>query len=93
MDTVLLILNLATVAILIMLLLKKSAPNRDLSGLTERLIRVEGELDKLTPKIESAFRENRHEIAESLHNIQRTLDTRVKTLQDDNAKKLEEMRR
>ncbi len=92
MDTVLLILNLATVAILIMLLLKKSAPNRDLSGLTERLIRVEGELDKLTPKIESAFRENRHEIAESLHNIQRTLDTRVKTLQDDNAKKLEEMR-
>ena len=92
MDTVLLILNLATVAILIMILLKKSAPNRDLSGLTERLIRVEGELDKLTPKIESAFRENRHEIAESLHNIQRTLDTRVKTLQDDNAKKLEEMR-
>ena len=60
--------------------------------LNERLIRIESELDKLTPKISSEFRENRKEISDNLQVIQKTVDTRVKTLQDENTKKLEEMR-
>lgn len=92
MDTILLLTNLAILILLIFLLTRKTRPSQDNSALTERMIRIEGELDKLTPKIESAFRENRREIAESLHSIQRTLDTRVRTLQEDNSKKLEEMR-
>ena len=60
--------------------------------LDERMIRIETEVDKLTPKISGEFRENRKEIAENLYTIQKTVDTRVKTLQDENTKKLEEMR-
>ena len=60
--------------------------------LSERLIRIEAELDKLTPKISNEFRENRKEISDNLQVIQKTVDTRVKTLQDENTKKLEEMR-
>lgn len=92
MDTLSIILEVIAVVLLITIFLRKAHSNADFAKLEERLIRVEGELDKLTPKIEDAFRDNRREIAENLHNIQRTLDTRVKTLQDDNSKKLEEMR-
>lgn len=58
----------------------------------ERMIRVEAGVEKITPKIAGEFRENRKEISQNLETIQRTVDTRVKSLQDDNAKKLEEMR-
>lgn len=92
MDTISIILEVATLILVGVLFLRKSHPRADSSRLQERLIRIEGELDKLTPKIEDAFRSNRREIADSLHNIDRTLDTRVRTLQDDNSKKLEEMR-
>lgn len=93
MEFALIGLSLINLAILAMLFFRKPAGSRqDTIRLEERLIRVEAELDKLTPKIENAFRENRKEIAESLQRIQTTLDTRVKCLQEDNTKKLEEMR-
>ena len=60
--------------------------------LDERMIRIESEVDKLTPKISGEFRENRKEISENLQTIQKTVDTRVKNLQEENTKKLEEMR-
>lgn len=84
-------LLLIAIGILVILVFRRPVGS-DTARIEERLIRVEGELDKLTPKIEGAFRENRREIAENLQGIQRTVDTRVKSLQDDNAKKLEEMR-
>lgn len=71
---------------------KPQPPVVDTSRLEERLIRVEAELDKIAPKIENEFRDNRKEIADNLQGIQKTVDTRVKSLQDDNSKKLEEMR-
>lgn len=75
------------------LLLRKSSGSRgELRELSERLIRVEATLDKLVPNIENEFRENRKEISTNLQGIQRTVDSRVKSLQDDNSKKLEEMR-
>lgn len=91
MEILIVALLFVILALLIFLLCRRPA-GISTARIEERLIRVEGELDKLTPKIEAAFRENRREISENLQGIQRTVDTRVKSLQDDNSKKLEEMR-
>ena len=96
-------LLLINLGLLVILIARKPVARVDTTKLEERLIRVEGQLDKLTPKIEDAFRENRREITTNLQDsrkelsdnlqlIQKTVDTRVKSLQDDNSKKLEEMR-
>ena len=92
MDILVVILLLAIIGLLILNLLRKPVARIDTSILSERLIRVEAELDKLVPKIENEFRENRKEISDNLKTIQDTVDSRVKNLQDDNTKKLEEMR-
>lgn len=92
MEFLLVILSVIIIALLVLLVFRRPTTSVGLSRLEERLIRIEGELDRLTPKVEEAFRNNRKEISDNLQGIQRTLDTRVKDLQDDNAKKLEEMR-
>lgn len=92
MDIFLVMLGIIIVVLLVLLLLRKPVARIDTSKLEERLIRVEAELDKLAPKIEGEFRENRKEISDNLQGIQRTVDNRVKSLQDDNSKRLEEMR-
>lgn len=61
-------------------------------NLHERMIRVEVTVDKITKGVDDGFRDNRKEIATNLQTIQKTVDLRVKDLQTDNAKKLEEMR-
>ncbi len=86
------ILGVIAVVLLVVLLVRKPKVQADTKDLEERMIRIEGELDKLTPKISAEFRENRKEIAQNLASIQKTVDTKIKDLQDDNAKKLEEMR-
>lgn len=97
-------LLLINLGLLVFVIFRKSAaPNIDTSKLEERLIRVESELDKLSPKIAEEFRENRKEIADNLQgsrkeiadnlqNIQKTVDNRVKSLQDENSRKLDQMR-
>ncbi len=92
MDITLVVLCGIIIVLLLFLLFRQPVARIDTSRLEERLIRVEGELDKLSPKIEDEFRENRKEISDNLQGIQRTVDSRVKSLQDDNSKKLEEMR-
>lgn len=115
MEIALIVLGGLNLALLIILLFKKPKTSSDnleeiakdlaesTKKLDERMIRVESEVDKLTPKISDEFREsrkeisenlrgNRKEISDNLQNIQKTVDTRVKTLQDENTKKLEEMR-
>lgn len=70
--------------ILIVLVLKKNPGNSehaDFKAMSERLIRVEGEVSKINPAIDRNFRENRKEIADNLER-----------LQTGNEKKLEEMR-
>ena len=88
------ILGVINIALLILLIVKsKSNARTEMPReLSERLIRIEAELDKLTPKISNEFRENRKEISDNLQVIQKTVDVRVKNLQDENTKKLEEMR-
>lgn len=92
MDIVVIILGVLNLILLVGLFFKKPVKAEMPRELNERLIRIESELDKLTPKISSEFRENRKEISDNLQVIQKTVDTRVKTLQDENTKKLEEMR-
>lgn len=103
MELTLIGLLLINLGLLVILIARKPVARVDTTKLEERLIRVEGQLDELTPKIEDAFRENRREITTNLQDsrkelsdnlqlIQKTVDTRVKSLQDDNSKKLEEMR-
>lgn len=92
MDTAIVILLIITIVLLLAVLLRKPKARLDTSRLEERLIRVESSVDKLMPRVESEFRENRKEISDNFNVIQHTVDTRVKSLQDDNAKKLEEMR-
>lgn len=92
MEVILIILAALNLILLAVLLFRKPQKAEMPRELNERLIRIESELDKLTPKISSEFRENRKEISDNLQVIQKTVDTRVKTLQDENTKKLEEMR-
>ena len=70
--------------VVIVLLVKKSDNNResaDFKAMEERLIRVEGEVNKINPSIDRNFRENRKEISDNLER-----------LQNGNEKKLEEIR-
>lgn len=96
MEIIAVVLGCINLILLIILLVKKPTRtnnnSEELKAVLERLIRIEAVTDKLTPKIETEFRENRKEISGNLQNIQKTVDTRVKTLQDENTKKLEEMR-
>ena len=92
MEIFLVILGVANIALLLFLLTKKPSTAVDLDPIKERLIRVEGSLEKLNPSIDRNFRENREEISKNLDNISRTFDLRVKNLQEGNEKKLEEMR-
>lgn len=94
MEIALIILSILNLVLLIILIARNSRqPELTLSqNDVERLVRIEATLDKLTPAISTEFRENRKEIATNLQGIQRTVDLRVKSLQDDNAKKLDQMR-
>lgn len=89
------ILGAVNILLLLVLIFRKSSSkdyDAEFKKLDERMIRIEAATDKLAPKIEGEFRENRKEIAENLQNVQKTVDTRVKNLQEENTKKLDEMR-
>jgi len=92
MDTFIIVLLFLIIILLVLNLLRKPTARLDTKTFEERLIRVEAALDKLSPQIETEFRANRKEISENFQTVGRTLDSRVKLLQDDNNKKLEEMR-
>ncbi len=103
MDILLLILLIILIGLTIVNLLRRPKIELDTRKFEDRLIRVEAEVEKLAPKIETEFRENRKEITLNLGQIQKSvgasvkdlqdnLDKNVKNLQDNNSKKLEEMR-
>ena len=58
----------------------------------ERLIRLEGEVNKINPSIDRNFRENRKEIADNLERMQNSNAKSIEQLRTGNEKKLEEMR-
>ena len=81
MDIVLIVLGAVIIALLLVLIFKKPKTETGFKSMEERLIRVEGEIEKINPSIDRNFRENREEIAKNLER-----------LQTGNEKKLEEMR-
>ena len=96
METILLILVMVAIIgeiVIIAMMVGRKQEKNNLKPLEERMIRVEGVVDKIAPKIETEFRGNRKEISENLGNIQKTVDNRVKSLQEDNSKRLTEMQK
>ena len=86
MIIVVLIVSILNFLLLIYLLTKKSERSdgkfeRNFEKIIEKLVRIEGDVDKISPKIDENFRENRKEITENFRNIQ-----------NSNEKKLEQMR-
>lgn len=103
MEIVILGIGVLNIVLLLVIMLKKpqdttefakmvEQTQKQVKQIDERMIRIEAGVEKITPKIAGEFRENRKEISQNFETIQRTVDTRVKSLQEDNAKKLEEMR-
>ena len=81
MDILFIVLGAIIIALLLVLIFKKPKAETNFKSMEERLIRVEGEIEKINPAIDRNFRENREEIAKNLER-----------LQTGNEKKLEEMR-
>ena len=100
MEIIAIVLAAINLILLIFLIFKKPTSDNSLktelqkatNQLHERLIRIESEVDKFTPKVSQEFRENRKEISSNFQNIEKSVDTRIKSLQDDNSKKLDAMR-
>ena len=93
MEWIIAVLLVVAIGMLFVLVIRKPRTVEiDTSKLDERLIRVEAELDKIAPRIENEFRDNRKEISDNLQGIQKTIDNRVKSLQDENSRKLDQMR-
>lgn len=82
------------VVVIVLLLRKSSDKNErvDFKAMEERLIRVEGEVGKISPAIDRNFRENRKEINENLERMQNSNTKSLELLRTGNEKKLEQMR-
>lgn len=98
MDILLIIIGMITVVLLIFLIilvLRKSITNTppfDAKSFEERLIRMEGEVNKINPAIDKNFRDNRKEISENLERMQNVSAKNLELLRSSNEKKLEQMR-
>ena len=87
---------LTVLSIIIIVLLFRNNPKRssnaDYKKMDERLIRIEGAIDKINPSIDRNFRENRKEISENLVRMQSSNEKSLELLRVGNEKKLEQMR-
>ena len=81
METTLVILGILNAVLLIILIAKTlKQPETKLNQEDlERLVRIEAELDKLTPKISSEFRESRREITENLTKSRKEISDNLST--------------
>lgn len=92
------ILGIIDLGLLFFLIFKKPDSNANKAEI-ERIVRLDTKvevltkkIDDLTPRISEEFRANRKEINENLSGISKTVDTRVKEMQNSNEQKLEQMR-
>ncbi len=98
MDMVLVILSIVIIVLLItsvVFLIKINSTrsnSNEFKAMNERIIRMEGEINKINPSIDRNFRENRKEINDNLERIQNTNAKSIEQLRTGNEKKLEEMR-
>ncbi len=98
MDMVLIILSIVIIVLLVasvVFLIKINSTrsnSNEFKAMNERIIRMEGEINKINPSIDRNFRENRKEINDNLERIQNTNAKSLEQLRTGNEKKLEEMR-
>ena len=107
MEIVLGVMGVIIIILLLVLIFFKPIKRNDLpedyKAMEERLIRMEGELAKLTPEMDRNFRENRKELNENLERMrlgnEKSFDKMrisneksLEQLRTNNEKKLEEMR-
>lgn len=90
-GVVIIVLLIVTIVLLIA---KQSNKNEktNFRAMDERLIRLEGEVNKINPAIDRNFRENRKEISENLARMQHSNEKSLELLRSGNEKKLEQMR-
>ena len=98
-----LILIIVLLMVNLIVSLKNKPAENNYKKLEEKLIRMEGEIDKINPGIDRNFRENRKEIAEnlarmntaneqSLEKFRHSNERSLEQVRNENAKKLDEMR-
>ena len=98
MDVVLLILGAIIIVLLatvIVLLLKRNNSNLSASNfksMEERLIRVEGEVGKISPEMDRNFRENRKEITDNFERMRSSNEKELERMRTGNEKSLEQLR-
>lgn len=91
MGAVIVIL-LIVVIVLVVKTGKGKEGSSDYKAMEERLIRMEGEIAKISPEIDRNFRENRKEMSENMVRMQSSNEKSLELLRTGNEKKLEQMR-
>ena len=81
-----------TVAVIVLVVRKGATPMADFKEMQERLIRMEGEVAKVSPEMDRNFRENRKEMAESLERMQGSNEKALERMRTSNEKGLEQVR-
>ena len=91
------VMGVVIIGLLLVVIFKRpraenNAEKAELKQLEEKLIRIDGEISKISPAIDRNFRENRKEIAESLERMQNSSAKSIERMQSSNAKSIEELR-
>ena len=80
------------VAVIVLVVRRGATPTADFKEMQERLIRMEGEVAKVSPEMDRNFRENRKEMAESLERMQGSNEKALERMRTSNEKGLEQVR-
>ena len=83
---------LIVVIVLLAKKLNKTEKAAELKAMEERLIKMEGEINKINPEIDRNFRENRKELNESLELMRTGNEKTLIQMRESNAKDLDKMR-
>lgn len=73
-------------------LILKPREKQDYKKLEERLIRVEGEVGKISPEMDRNFRENRKEITDNFERMRSSNEKELERMRAGNEKSLEQLR-
>ncbi len=98
MDVILLILGIIIIvllAVLIVLSIRKNnntLNSANFKSMEERLIRVEGEVGKISPEMDRNFRENRKEITDNFERMRSSNEKELERMRTGNEKSLEQLR-
>ena len=95
MDIFLGVMGVIIIVLLLILVFRRPGVTKDgadLKQIEERLIRVEGEIGKISPAIDRNFRENRKELNDSLERMREGNEKTLGQMRESNEKDLERLR-